>query len=100
MQIKIKTFLYDPKPNIGWVHGFLACMGAMILAYLTTMILTVLITGDYAHQVIPAIITTPILISLYGMWILFSPNIITTIKKIIYLSTVFIFFLLFIIKVF
>lgn len=80
---KIQNFLYEPKSQIGWVHGFIACFGAVLLSYLSTMILSTLLIGDFAQRIIPSMILTPILMSFWGIWILFSKTRYLAIKKFI-----------------
>ena len=77
------SFLYEPKSKIGWVHGSLACVCALLCAYLTMMNSTLFLEGDYAQRIIPSIVLTPILISVYGLWFLFVSNYITLIKRFI-----------------
>lgn len=96
----IKNYLYEPKSSIGWVHGILACIGALICAYLTMMLFSALIPGDYVQKIIPSIILTPILISAYGLWILFSNSIILLLKKTILCSLLFIILIFLSLKVF
>ncbi|WP_072681340.1 hypothetical protein [Arcobacter sp. LA11] len=82
----IKKYIYEPKSNIGWGHGLLACIGAVCCAYLTMMLFSALMYGDYAYQIIPSIILTPILMTAYGLWLLFSEKIIDILKKISFSS--------------
>jgi len=82
----MKKNIYEPKSNIGWVHGFIACIGALICAYLTMMLFSTLMYGDYAYQIIPSIILTPLLMTAYGLWLLFSEKIIEVLKKIFFSS--------------
>ena len=86
MNSNIKKFLYETKSKIGLVHVFTACIGAVLLSYLTTMLLSTLIVGNYSLKIVPAMILTPILMSLYGTWILFSKTRIIAIKKTLYTS--------------
>jgi len=74
-------FLKEPKSKIGWVHGILACIGALFLAYLSAMIMSKIIVGDYAIKIIPSMILTPIFISMYSIWLLFSRNTWQCLKK-------------------
>ena len=97
---KTKNFLHETKSSIGLVHGILACIGAVILSFLTTMQLTHLIVGDYAIRIVPAIILTPILMSIYGLWLLFSKTRMQVINKILITSSILICSLIISIKVF
>lgn len=81
---KTKNFLYESKSKIGLVHATLACIGAVLLSYLTTMLLSTIIIGNYSLKLVPAMILTPILMSVYGTWILFSKTRILAIKKIFF----------------
>lgn len=94
------SFLYEPKSNIGWVHGLLSCICALICAYLTMMISSYFLQGDYAYRIIPSILLTPILMTVYGLWFLFVSNMMSFIKRV--LGTVFIlsFILILALKVF
>ena len=96
MVAKIKNYLFEPKSKIGWVHGTITILGATILAYLTMMIYSKFMVGDYGIKIIPSMIITPILIACYSIWILFSNTIINAIFKVIFLSIV----ILIILKVF
>jgi len=79
----IKNYLYEPKSKIGWVHGLLACFGALCCAYLTMMTFTSSTSGDYAYKIIPSIILTPVLMSSYGLFFLFTHKPINVLKKIL-----------------
>lgn len=83
--------LKRPKNQIGWVHGILACIGGIILSFLFMAFITSILPFDYALNIIPSMIITPILVSIVGIWILFSKNLLEVIKKIIYTSIVLIF---------
>jgi len=83
---KTKVFLHENKSRIGLFHGFVACIGAVLLSFLTTMQLTHLIFGDYALRIIPAVILTPILMSIYGTWLLFCKTRMEVLMKILSLS--------------
>jgi len=100
MIANLKNYLYEPKSKIGWVHGLLACFGALVCAYLTMMIFTSLASGDYAHRIIPSIIITPILMSVYGLYFLFTHKPIDIFKKIFSVLIFLIIILSFTIKVF
>lgn len=80
----IKNYIYEPKSKIDLAYTFLVCMGAISCSYLTTMLLSVIIIGDYANKIIPSIILTPILMSIYALWLLFSKRVIDIIKKIFF----------------
>ena len=80
-------FLYESKPNIGWAHGLIACFSALICAYLTMMIFANLMVGDYAFKIIPAMVLTPILMSIYGLYFLFAAKPITVLKRVVFLVT-------------
>lgn len=97
---KTKNFLYESKSKIGLVHAALACIGAVLLSYLTTMLLSSIIIGDFALKIIPSMILTPILMSFYGIWILFSRTRILAIKKICFTFVLLVVSLIFSIKVF
>lgn len=97
---KIKNYLSEPKSKIGWVHGLLTCIGATICAYLTMMLFTTLIGGDYVYKIIPSMIITPVLISAYGLWLLFSNTLLNVLKKIIFSATFFTVLIFLAIKVF
>ncbi len=92
---KFKTYFYEPKSKIGWVHGSISCMAALLLAFLTMMLVSKFIIGDYAIKMVPSMIFTPILISFYGIWILFSKNLMQSLLK-VFLSA---FLLMFLLKV-
>jgi|GEM_PF-1737731 len=77
----IKKYLHEPKSKIGLVHGLAACICSLLCAYLTMMIFTSIAFGDYAYRVIPSIILTPVLISVYGLFFLFSESLISLLKK-------------------
>lgn len=95
-----KNYLYEPKSSIGWVYGILACTCALICAYLNMMLFSALMPGDYVQKIIPSVILTPILISAYGLWLLFSNSTIILIKKTAYCSLFFIILITISIKAF
>lgn len=97
---KTKKFLYEKKVHFGLFHATLTIFGAVILAYLSSMLLSTLIYGDYALKIIPMFILTPILMSIYGIWLLFCKNRILVIKKILFTSMILICSLIISIKVF
>ncbi|WP_320036047.1 hypothetical protein [Halarcobacter sp.] len=80
----IKKYLNEPKSKIGLVHGLLACIISFICAYLTMMIFTLIAYGDYAHRIIPSIVLTPVLVSIYGLYFLFSETLNSFFKKAIF----------------
>jgi len=80
----IKTYLNEPKSKIGLVHGLLACIISLVCAYLTMMIFTSIAYGDYAYRIIPSVVFTPILISIYGLYFLFSETLNYFLKKAIF----------------
>ena len=73
MKISFYSFLNEPKTKIGWVHGFLACIGSVFIGYLIM-----------AFKLIPSMIITPILICIIGIWLLFCKSYFEIIKKILY----------------
>ncbi len=81
--IRNDSFLVESKSNIGWTHGFITCIGSIVCAYLTMMIVARFIEGDYALKIVPAIILTPLLISVYALWILFSRTIVVSLLKVV-----------------
>jgi hypothetical protein len=83
---KLKIYLHETKPKIGLVHGISSCIGAIILSYLSCMEIAFIIQGDYALKIIPNFILAPILMILYGIWILFSQTNMIVLKKITFLS--------------
>lgn len=95
----LKNYLYEPKSNIGWVHGSIACIGALICAFLTMMLFSALMFGDYAYKIVPSIILTPILITVFGLWLLFSEKAINAIKKTFFCLTILLSFIFLSIKV-
>ena len=89
----IKTtiqYLNAKKSNIGFVHGFISIFGAVLLSYLTMMCFSKYMPFDTAIKIVPAFILTPMLISFYGIWLLFSKTIIKSLIKLSTLSLVFI----------
>lgn len=71
----------ERKPRIGFLHGTLSILGGVILGYLIMMTFSKYMPGDYAIKIIPSIILTPIIISLSGLWLLFSQTINSSIIK-------------------
>lgn len=100
MITNLKNYLFEPKSKIGWVHGLLACFGALVCAYLTMMIFTLVSSGDYAHRIIPSIILTPLLMSVYGLYFLFTQKPINVLKKIFTILILLVIIFTIIIKIF
>lgn len=84
---KTKSFLHETKSKVALVHGFTACIGAVILSYLSTLLLSIFLEGDYAVKIIPSMITAPILMSIWGIWILFSKTRYIALKKTFFSSS-------------
>ncbi|RXJ69120.1 hypothetical protein CRV08_03665 [Halarcobacter ebronensis] len=80
---KINSYINEPKPKIGLVHATFAILGSFVLAYLTMMVYSKFMVGDYAIKIMPTVIFTPILIPLYGIWLLFSKKLLMVILKIL-----------------
>ena len=59
----IKEFMYEKKYNIGFFHAFMSILFSFILAFLSSMFLSTLISGDNALKIIPFLILTPIFIN-------------------------------------
>lgn len=87
---KIKITLFETKSKIGYIHGFLTLAGSVLLAFLTMMSVTAMIDSDYALKIMPSMIATPIVISIYAIFILFSKTLFTAFYKIVFLSFIFI----------
>lgn len=85
--MSLKTKINESKANIGWIHGILSTFGGVICAYLLMLNITNFIDADYAIKLIPSMILTPIMSTVFGMWILFSQTILVAIKKTFLLST-------------
>jgi len=85
-----KDYLSKPKSKIGFGHGIITILGAIILGYLTMMIYSKAMVGDYGVKIVPSMVLTPLLISLYAIWLLFSNTIIHCIKKFSILTLIFI----------
>ncbi len=71
------------KSKIGFTHGFTCIVGGIILAYLTMMLFSKFMPGDYGVKIVPSIILTPILICVFGLWLLFSKTIFQSLLKFI-----------------
>ena len=84
MKKSFYSFLNEPKTKIGWVHGFLACIGRVFIGYLIMAFFSLVINSDYAFKLIPSMIITPILICIIGIWLLFCKSYFEIIKKILY----------------
>jgi uncharacterized membrane protein YeaQ/YmgE (transglycosylase-associated protein family) len=82
---KFYSYLNEPKTKIGWVHGFLSCIGSVFIAYLIMSFISTTISADYAFKIIPSMIGTPILICIVGIWLLFCKSYFEIIKKILYM---------------
>lgn len=78
---KFFTKLREPKSSIGWAHGILATISAIILGFVTMINISLFIPSDIAVKIIPNMIITPIIICIYGLWILFSTNLLEAMKK-------------------
>ena len=87
--------LNEQKSNIGFVHCCISTFGGIILAYLFMMLFSKFIPGDYGIKIVPSIVLTPIFMSIFGLWLLFSK---TTFKAFLKLTLACIVFL-FILKV-
>ncbi len=48
---KTKSFLHETKSKIGLVHGFTGCIGAVLLSFLTSRVISILINDDYAIKI-------------------------------------------------
>jgi len=83
----IINMLYEPKSKLGFTHGVLALLGSFFLAFLTMMLFSKFMVGDYAFKIMPSVILTPILISLYAIWLLFSLTLLRCILKISLLAS-------------
>jgi len=81
MNLNTQKILKKRKPHIGFLHGSISLIGAIILSYLIMMVFSKYMPGDYAVKIIPSIIITPILISITGLWLLFSHTIILSLIK-------------------
>ena len=86
----LKRYLLEPKSKIGFGHGSITIFGAIILAYLTMMIYSKFMIGDYGIKIVPSMILTPLLISIYALWLLFSNTIFNSIKKLLILAFIFV----------
>lgn len=87
-------FFNEPKNKIGWVHGILTIVFSTILAYMSSMLFSTFDFQDYAIKIIPAMIITPILMSFFGLFLLFSSTLLNMLKKFLLLFLI-LFILLF-----
>jgi len=71
----------EQKSKIGFVHGFLSIIGGIVLAYLFMMLFSKFMPGDYGIKIVPSIVLTPIFISIFSLWILFSKSILIAFYK-------------------
>lgn len=71
----------EQKSKIGFAHGSISIMGGIVLAYLFLMVFTKYMPGDYGVRIVPSIVLTPIFISIFGLWLLFSKSIFQAIFK-------------------
>ena len=83
--MNIRTFskTNERKSKIGFFHGIISLIGGIILGYLIMMTFSKYMPGDYAIKIIPSIILTPIIITILGLWLLFSQTLTTSIIKFI-----------------
>lgn len=88
MIANLKNYLYEPKSKIGWVHGSITILGAIVLGYLTMMLYAKFMIADNGVKIIPSMILTPVLIACYSIWILFSKTIIKSLIKVASLAIV------------
>ncbi len=87
-------FFNEPKTKIGWVHGILTIVFSTILAYMSSMLFSTFDFQDYAIKIILAMIITPILMSFFGLFLLFSSTLLNMLKKFLLLFLI-LFILLF-----
>lgn len=87
MKSSILNYLTKPKTVIGWAHGIIATLSAVILSYLLGTILSMAMTGDYAQRIIPSMVLTPLLLNIFGIWLLFSKSLARLLIKIFGLSS-------------
>ncbi|MCV6607864.1 MAG: hypothetical protein OIF32_06610 [Campylobacterales bacterium] len=78
---KLISTIYESKSHIGWTHGVLSVVGGVVLAFFSGTLLTSFLAGDFPLRIVPSMILTPILVSIFGIWILFSNTIYTAIQK-------------------
>jgi len=96
---RVKNFLHESRSKIGLVHGFISCIGAAVLSYLTSMVLSMIITGNYSLKIVPSMMLVPILMSIYGIWILFSKTRFIALKKVLFTFVLLVLILSILIKV-
>jgi len=86
-----KTFkTNEQKSKIGFVHGSISIIGGIVLSYLFMMLFSKFMPGDYGVKIVPAIVLTPIFISLFGLWVLFSRSILYALSKLLIACSIFI----------
>ena len=81
----------EQKSKIGFVHGFVSIVGGVILSYVFMMLFSKFMPGDYGIKIVPSIVLTPIFMSIFGLWLLFSK---TTLKAFLKLTVTCIMFLI------
>ena len=91
---KIYLYLGEPKSKIGWVHGFIACIGSFISSFVIVSSFPIITKGDFAYKIIPWMIITPIIIVVIGTWLLFSKSYLEITKKFFYLVSLYLIFML------
>lgn len=85
---RVKNYFIEPKSKIGFGHGIVTIIGAIILGYLTMMLYSKFMVGDAGVKIIPSMILTPLFMACYSIWLLFSKTIIQSIQKLLILSIV------------
>ncbi len=86
----LKNYLYQAKSKIGFGHGSIVVFGSIILSYLTMMLYSKYMFGDYGVKIVPSMILTPLLMSAFSFWLLFSKTIMQSIQKFFLTSLLFI----------
>lgn len=76
-----QNYLYCSRSEIGFIHGLIICIASVCSAYLTMMLFSSIMFGDYIYKVLPSILITPILISIFAIWFLFSTSALVFYKK-------------------
>ncbi|WP_044417404.1 hypothetical protein [Halarcobacter anaerophilus] len=89
----LKKYLFESKPKIGLVHGISTILGSFILAFLSMMVFSKFMQGDFAFKVMPSVVFTPVLTTVYGFWLLFSKNLFACFSKIFLLVLILAFLL-------
>lgn len=87
---KKKFSINEQKSTIGFVHGSISIIGGIVLAYLSMMLFSKFMPGDYGIKIVPSIVLTPIVMSLFGLWLLFSKSILHSILKLLIACSIFI----------